>query len=166
MKVIIVLATHGAPPNDFPKEMATELFALRAQVRKSADPEIKHRLNTLDATMRAWPRNRKNDPFHASSQGIARELHKATGYPVILAFNEFCNPDVESAIGEAISKKADKVVVVTTMMTRGGSHSKDDIPIAIRQAQVAHPKVPILYAWPFKAKEISKLLAQQVESFL
>lgn len=167
-KIMIVLAMHGAPPNDFPRHEMAELFGLHARLEHAAGPErtaLERRHAELDAKVRAWLRTAQNDPYHAGSQDLAAYLNRATGHEVIVGFNEFCAPDLDEALDQAIALGADKVIVVTPMMTPGGEHSEVDIPQAIRRAQTQHPEIPIVYAWPFQAPEVAQFLATQIARF-
>jgi len=169
MKAIIVLVMHGVPPIDFPERETAELFSLQAQVKKVARPEraaLERRLMELDAKMRAWPRTAQNDPFHAGSQELAEQLSKATGREVIVGFNEFCAPSLDDALSQAIAMGAEKVIVVTPMMTRGGEHAEVDIPAAVKAAQAQHPEIPIVYAWPFRVSETANFLASHIADLL
>jgi sirohydrochlorin cobaltochelatase len=59
MKSVIVLAMHGAPPNDFPREETAELFMLHGQMEHAPEARrvmIERRYAGLDAKVRAWPR--------------------------------------------------------------------------------------------------------------
>ncbi len=74
MKTAIVLAMHGAPPNDFPKNEIGELFGLHARLEHASGREraaLKRRHEELEAKMRAWPRTIQNDPFFAGSLELA-----------------------------------------------------------------------------------------------
>jgi sirohydrochlorin ferrochelatase len=51
-------------------------------------------------------------------------------------------------------------------VTRGGEHSEVDIPNAVRRAQDRHPRIPIVYAWPFDASEVAQFLAAQINRLL
>jgi sirohydrochlorin cobaltochelatase len=169
MRTIIVLAMHGAPPNDFPERETGELFGLHARLEHAHGPEraaLERRHAELDAKMRAWPRTAHNDPFHAGSYELAEQLARVTGYEVIVGFNEFCAPSLDEAFDQAGARGAQQVVVITPMMTRGGEHSEVDIPNAVRRAQDRHPQMPILYAWPFDAAEVARFLATQINRML
>jgi len=167
-KVVIVLAMHGTPPNDFPKAERKELFEMRAGLKHAESPSkaFLDRHDFLDQKMRLWPRTVKNDPFHFGSMELGRDLAAQSGYRVIVGFNEFCDPDLDKAIREAVTLADTKVLVTTPMMTRGGSHSKGDIPAAIAGVQKDFPETEIIYAWPFPVSEIAGFLATQVQSFL
>jgi len=166
MKTVVVLAMHGAPPRDFPRQDMAEFFALHSQLERAGGEEraaVERRHAELEAKMRAWPRSAENDPFYAASQELGQHLSQAVGFPVIVGFNEFCAPSLDDALDEAAAEGAEKVVVITPMMTRGGEHSQVDIPDAIRAAQERHPAITMLYAWPFEISEVAQFLAAQIE---
>ena len=168
MRTVIVLAMHGAPPNDFSKNEIGELFGLHAHLEHASGPEraaLVRRHEELSAKMRAWPRTAQNDPFHAGSLELARELRLATDLEVIAAFNEFCAPTLDEAFDQAQKQGAERVVVITPMMTRGGEHSEADIPRAIQRAQEMYPNIEIAFAWPFDVKRVAEFLAEQAADF-
>ncbi len=161
---MIVLAMHGAPPNDVSPREVIELVGLHeglehtpAFVRKLLEP--RHR--KLDARMRARPRTAQNDRFWAGSQELAEYLRAATDLEVIVGFNEFCAPTLDEALDQAAAQ-AERVIVVTPMMTRGGEHSEVEIPAAIQHAQERHPKVTFKYVWPLDVSAVAQFLAAQV----
>jgi len=119
----------------------------------------------LAAKMRAWPRTPANDPFHAGSFELADYLSWASGHDVVVGFNEFCDPTIEAALDQAVELGADKIVVITPMMTRGGEHSESDIPSAVQRSQTLHPNVEMVYAWPFEITSVAQFLASQVKRF-
>jgi len=168
-KAIIVLAMHGAPPLDFPPEEMTEFMRLHARGGHTSKPDVgaqRLRYEELEAKMRAWPRTGQNDPFYAGSQDLARQLRQESGIEVIIGFNEFCAPTLDDALERAAAREAEKIVVITPMMTRGGEHSAIDIPEAIRRAQQKFPTQKIVYAWPFPTEDIARFLASQLIRFL
>jgi sirohydrochlorin cobaltochelatase len=159
---------HGAPPNDFPKREMGEMFSLHAQLESGVPGErgaLERRYAELDAKMRAWPRSSDNDPFYAASHELAERLDQATKCEVIVGFNEFCAPALGAALDEAVRRGADRVMVITPMMTRGGEHATVDIPEAIQHAQDRHPAVPMTYVWPFEVSEVARFLAEQIDRF-
>jgi len=169
MKTIIVLAMHGMPPKDFPKDEMAEFFSMYARLDHAApeeQAELKRRYAELDAKMRSWPRTPENDPFYAGAQEISQHLSQEFGYEVIVGFNEFCAPDLDDALEQAIEQGAEKIIVITPMMTRGGEHSELDIPATIRRVQGQHPEIPIIYVWPFEASEVGKFLSSQIKRFM
>jgi sirohydrochlorin cobaltochelatase len=165
----IVLATHGAPPNDFPRPELSEFFALHARIEQAGPGrppqteewlDIEERHSRLEAKMRAWPRTAVNDPFHAGSSAIAQALATTTGMTVVLGFNEFCAPSMQEALDTA-ALEARRVIVVTPMLTPGGGHAGDEIPAEIERARVRHRRTEFLYAWPFEPRDVAEFLAAQ-----
>jgi len=168
MKTAIVLAMHGAPPNDFPPQEVVELLNLHKRIEHSSGSEraaMEERHTKLDAKIRAWPRTPANDPFHVGSLALAEQLQSASGLPVILGFNEFCTPSLDQALDQAVASGVTQVLVITPMMTRGGEHSEHDIPDAIRRAQERHTSISICYIWPFKIEVVARFLAEQIQPF-
>jgi sirohydrochlorin cobaltochelatase len=166
MKEVIVLAMHGAPPNDFPRGQVAEFFGLHGRLEHASGPErerLQHRHDELEAEMRAWPRTAENDPFWAASLELGAELREATGQEVVVGFNEFCAPSLDEALGQAVEAGAAEVTVVTPMMTRGGEHSEVEIPATVRRAEARHDGVSFRYVWPFETKEVARFLAAQIE---
>ncbi len=170
MSAVILLAMHGAPPNDFPKNELAEFFELRGKLKRAGEiaPDLIRRHDALDLKMQRWPRTPENDPFYTGSEELAGHLSRKTGREVVIGFNEFCGPDMEEALDKAVASAGPegKVVVITPMMTRGGEHAKSDIPAAIRKAQQKHPAAEIVYAWPFEFPEVARFLASQIERYL
>ncbi len=101
--------------------------------------------------------------LRAGSQEMAVHFSRATGYEVIVGFNQFCAPSVEEALEETVTQKAGRIIVITPMMTPGSRHSTTGIPTAIKRAQKRHPDVPIEYAWPFDLSEVAEFLAQRIQ---
>jgi len=181
---------HGTPPSDFPRDEMAEFFGgghdhdhdghsgheghdHNGHAAQTADPgqedirrqQRRKRKAELAAKMRAWPRTPANDPFHAGSFELADYLARASGHEVVVGFNEFCDPTIEVAVEQAVALGADKIVVITPMMTRGGEHSESDIPGAVRRAQTLYPHVQMVYAWPFEITAVAQFLASQVQRF-
>lgn len=168
MKTVIVLAVHGAPPNDFPRNEMVELMGLKTRFHHATGKEreaMEQRHDELDAKIRSWPRTAKNDPFYAGTQDLATHLKHATGCELIVGFNDFCSPCLDEAIDSAVAQAPEKVIVITPMMTRGGEHAEEDIPAAIKCAQERHPDIQITYVWPFEASKVAEFLAAQIPEF-
>ena len=165
MKVVIVLAMHGAPPLDFPAEELAEFGALRARLAHggSAGPAAaERRFVELERKMRAWPRTPRNDPFHAGAQELAVQLRRASGRKVILGFNEFCAPSLDEALDRAAGQGAERVIIATPMMTRGGEHAEQDIPDAVEQARRRHPAMKFTYVWPLPSSDVAEFLTSLI----
>jgi sirohydrochlorin cobaltochelatase len=169
MSIIIVLAMHGAPPGDFPKNKLHELMELHAQMEHTPHgniTEMEQRFNELDSEIRSWPRTPDNDPFFAGAQDMAAQLRSACGYEVIVGYNEFCAPRIDEAVDQAVGLGADRIIVVTPMMTRGGEHAEKEILEDIERCRKKHPDSNICYAWPFEPSEVARFLAAQVNKFV
>jgi sirohydrochlorin cobaltochelatase len=166
MTTVVVLAMHGVPPRDFPAPELTEFFGLHARIEAGGHgmaPAQTQRCGELEARLRAWPRTRANDPFHAASMDLAARLARDTGFEVIVGFNEFCGPSLDEAFAAAAARGAGRVIVVTPMLTQGGEHAERDIPAAIARARTAHREVEFVYAWPFEDAAVIRLLAEQID---
>ncbi len=165
MSIVVVLAMHGAPPLDFPKEEMVEYFGLHARLEHARGPDygsLHERFLHLEREMRRWPRNADNDPFWAGSQDLAEALRKACGWTVVVGFNEFCGPSIDDALDLAAGLAAERILVVTPMMTRGGQHAERDIPEAVDRARARHAGEVFEYVWPFAVSDIAAFLAVQV----
>ena len=172
MSTAIVLAMHGVPPNDFPPHELRELMTIHAKLQHHdhaaggpGHEELHARHDEIHDKMREWPRTPENDPYHAASHWLAGHLRDETGHPVFVGFNEFCGPSVEEAIDLAVDTGAGKVLVLTTMMTSGGSHAERDIPEAIARAQTRHPRVRVDYAWPYDLPDVARFLSHHIRKF-
>lgn len=169
MKTCIVLAMHGAPPNDFPRQELSEFFSLHSRLEHSRSLDIdtlRRRHAELEKKIREWPRTAQNDPYHSAAFTLARQLQLAAEQPVFVGFNEFCAPTLDEALDQAASKTVQRIVVVTPMMTRGGGHSEKEIPTAVQRAKERHPNIHFLYAWPFDEADIARFLYLQILGFL
>lgn len=169
MKTILILAMHGAPPNDFPKHELGEFFGLHSRVEtapNSLDEKARLRYAELDQKMRNWPRTKQNDPFHAASLSLAQQISRTSGLEARVCFNEFCAPTLEEVVKQTVEEGFQRIVVVTPMMTRGGEHAEKEIPGQIEQLRAVYPHIRFVYAWPFEEKDIAAFLTAQVERFL
>jgi len=169
MKTIILLAMHGIPPNDYPKKDLADFFKLYSIVESSGhalNVETKNQYDELHTKIRKWPRNNQNDPFYVTSQELATKLSNISGYEVIVGYNEFCSPSLDEALQSAITKKAEKIVVTTTMMTGGGDHSEKDIPQKIKEFTRLNPNIKIIYAWPYEKDDIVDSLHKNLRKYL
>ena len=157
---------HGSPPKDYPKNILMEYFSLHFRLQAMTGPAhdiMENKFKELDLNLRSWPRNEQNDPFFSASHDLAQQLGKITRLEVLVGFNEFCNPSLDNAFAEAVQKGAEKIIVVTPMMTPGGEHSEKDIPEAISRIQKQAPNLKIHYAWPFDMSEVAKFLADNID---
>ena len=160
-----MLAMHGAPPRDVPRVQVVLSVGLHMALEHASGPirSMIEPFNTrLDSKIRTWPRTAENDPFHAASLALAELLSQETGCETVVGFNEFCAPTLDEALDEAAAQGPERVWVVTPMMTRGGEHAEQDIPVIIQRARERHPEVDFVYAWPFETAEVARFLAAQI----
>jgi sirohydrochlorin cobaltochelatase len=165
MKTIIVLAMHGSPPKDIPRMQVVLDVGLHMAI-EHGPPFLRSTLEgyytRLDSKIRNWPRTAENDPFRVASMEMAEALHDQTGYEVVVGFNEFCSPTLEEALEQAVGRDAERVIVVTPMLTRGGEHAEKDIPEVIQTASGWHRGVQFVYAWPFDTTDVARFLGDAV----
>jgi sirohydrochlorin cobaltochelatase len=163
----VVLATHGSPPRDFPAEEMREFFELHSRLGHAveANDPAATRYEELEKKMRAWRRTPQNDSFHTASLELASYMEKYIQMPVFTAFNEFCAPTVSEALENSAEMGASRVIVITSMLTRGGEHAEVDIREAVQKAGREHPEIEFRFAFPFPAKDIAHFLAEQVKNF-
>jgi sirohydrochlorin cobaltochelatase len=166
MKEIIVLVMHGMSPKDFPPQEKGEFFRLKNQIEQQGMKDGLARFQALENKMRRWPRNTANDPFFVAAYELAGTLQRARGCEVIVGFNEFCAPSMQEALDDAASRKPEKVIVITPMMIRGGSHSEVEIPQDVEAARKRHPGTSFVYVWPYETLPIAEFLSRQIDLFL
>ncbi|PPD58543.1 sirohydrochlorin chelatase [Dehalogenimonas etheniformans] len=168
MKTLIVLVMHGAPPTDFPRQELSEFFVIYGRMKREGGhgTAVNPRYAELEEKIKNWPRTAANDPFYTASEALAAELSQATGFKVVVGYNEFCAPDVATALEIAADEGAEEIVVATPMMTRGGEHAEAEIPATIRIFQEDHPKIKTVYAWPYDRAEIAAFLKQHISRFI
>jgi len=168
MKIVIVLAMHGMPPNDFPQKETLDYFMLHSRLENMPGPpppNMQQQFEELDRKMRNWPRTQENDLYSYTSKKLAEVLSVQTSYRVVVGFNEFCSPSLDEAFEEALQLNPDKIIVVTPMMTQGGEHSEKDIPEAIERAKKKKPHISFSYVWPFNISKIATFLAEQIKEY-
>lgn len=167
MKIIAVLAMHGQPPKDFPKNDMLDYFKLHFGIEAMGDktpPPMRQKYELLETKMRTWPRTPENDPYYSGSYELAQELRNQLNISVYVGFNEFCAPSLTEILEKAVKETPDKIIIITPMMTRGGEHSERDIPTAITSIKKKFPTIDFSYLWPFETSEVAKFLADQVKN--
>ena len=136
-KVGIVLAAHGAPPQDWIEQNRERWEKLQ---------ELKRRIT---AELKSWPRTPQSDPLTSEAEKLVIGVRRRGGYQITeVGYDEFAHPTVEEAIERAIAQGAERVIVVPTMFTPGGPEIEVDVPDAVTTAQKRHPEVEIVYAGP------------------
>ncbi|MDE1977004.1 MAG: CbiX/SirB N-terminal domain-containing protein [Elusimicrobia bacterium] len=164
MKNAVVLVGHGGSPSDFPKDKLARLKRLESERAARGQPEMGAEEKAIDDEIRSWPRTSKTDPYQAGLSSLALKLEKALGQKVAAAYNEFCGPDVETAVAALVREGFERIVLATTMYTRGGIHSENEIPALVRKLRERHPSVELVYAWPMEESLIVEFLAKVVAS--
>ncbi len=166
MKTSIVLAAHGAPATDCPRRTIGMFMALESMPRIVNRFGFLQRLKArLEKCVRCWPRTVANDPYRLGVEALAERIAAQTGDEVISGYLEFCAPDIGACIDEAAGRGAGRVVVVTTMTTRGGAHSETEIREIVEAAQKRHPGVAILYVWPFDTDRVARFFVDEIARF-
>jgi len=164
MKTIIVLAAHGAPATDYSRGKIGMFMALDTMPRLVNRIGFLQKIKaSLERSVRNWPRTPANDPYKVGVDVLAERIAAQTGYEVISGYLEFCAPDIGTSINEAVGRGAKRIIVATTMTTRGGEHSEVEIRDIVEEAQTRHGTVQILYAWPFDIDRVARLFADEIE---
>ncbi len=169
MQTVIILATHGMPPHDYPKKDLAEFFRLYSMVEsmgQTVNAEIQQHFNVLHEKMRRWPRTEKNDPFNATSQELAARLSEKAGCKVIVGYNEFCAPALDEALQTAVDNGARKIIIATTMLTGGGEHAEKEIPEKLAEFRERNPRIEVTYAWPYDKEDIVGFIGNHLKKYL
>ncbi len=161
----VVLVGHGGIPKDYPRELVTKLRGLEAKRRSVGGPPTPEEIE-LDTKLRRWPRTPKTDPYQAGLEALAVQLKTSlNGDLFAIAYNEFCAPNVEEAVGMLIAAGATVITIVPSMLTPGGSHSELEIPETLEKLRVAHQDIELRYAWPFDLGQVASMLTAQIKRF-
>jgi len=156
----VILVGHGGIPTDCPPELVSNLKRLEAASKGKPSTA----LTDADAKLRNWPRTPKNDPYKIGLESIAGSLRRhLPDHSVVEAYNEFCAPSIEQAFESAVKLGMTEITLISTMFTRGGSHSESEIPEIIERLRLRHPKVSARYTWPFDLDAIARFMASEVE---
>lgn len=161
----VLLVGHGGWPSDCPEELAGKLKRFESKRRKENLPPCEEEIK-LDNLVRAWPRTPETDPYKYGLERLASRLDEHLGgYSMALAYNEFCDPTIGKAASHLIEQGAQRIIIVTTMFTPGGSHSEKEIPEEMELLQQQYPEVEFIYAWPFDMDRVAGMLADHVSDF-
>ena len=119
-----------------------------------------------NSTKKSVPGNEplKTIRFTAGSLALASNLAETSGLETRLAFNEFCDPPLGTAIHQAAAEGAKRIVVVTPMMTAGGEHAEVEIPAELERLKAELEGIELVYAWPFHPREVAQFLTAQVRA--
>lgn len=162
-KEAVVLIGHGGSASDIPRSVIAELKRLEGERQARRETAMSPREAELDKQVRDWPRTPETDPYKYGVEEIAKALApKLGGRKLVVAYNEFCAPSVETAIEGLVKEGYTRIGLVSTMYTRGGVHAEFEIPALVASETRKHPGVTIQYAWPFDAGFIADFLAAQL----
>ena len=164
-KKAVVLVGHGGLPSDIPPEIVEKFMRIHKSRIKSGGPIGEQEIE-LDNTIRRWDRTQKSDPYKFGLESLASSMEPfLSGYIIRTAYNEFCSPTIEEAVSDLVEEKISKISVVTTMVTRGGSHSEVEIPEEIEVLRNKYKELDIQYAWPFDIDTFGLFLATHIKVF-
>jgi sirohydrochlorin cobaltochelatase len=162
-KEAIVLIGHGGSASDTPPALISELKRLEGERQARKGLTMSPREAELDKQVREWPRTPETDPYKYGVEAIASALApKLDGRRLVVAYNEFCAPSVENAIEGLVGEGFDRILLVSTMFTRGGIHAEFEIPAIVVETRKKHPGVNVEYAWPYEPGFIADFLAAQL----
>ena len=161
----VILIGHGGLPSDIPKEVVEDFMKIHKQRVRAGTP-ITSKEKELDNVIRFWTRSPETDPYKYGLEKLAEQLApRLKDYILITAYNEFCYPSIEQAADVLVEKDITEVILVTTMITPGGSHSEREIPEEVEALRLKYPNVNYEYAWPYDLGIFSDLLADHIHSF-
>jgi len=165
LKKAVILIGHGGLPSDIPKEIVEDFMRVH-KTRVRAGTPITPKEIELDSTIRNWERTPESDPYKSGLEKLASHLaSKLEGIILKTAYNEFCYPSIEQAAHELVNGGVTEVILITTMITPGGSHSEIEIPEEVEALSLNYPKVSFQYAWPYDLDAFSILLSDHINKF-
>jgi sirohydrochlorin cobaltochelatase len=161
----VVLVGHGGIAKGTPPDLVSEFKRLAAERQRRGQSVASDREAELDRQIRNWPRTPESDPYKMGVEALARSLAPLLGdRRLVVAYNEFCAPSVDEAIDTLVADRFERITLVTTMYTRGGSHAELEIPELVAAARSRHPRARIEYAWPFDTNLIADFLSRHLAS--
>lgn len=164
-KQAVILIGHGGLPSDIPKEIVEDFMKTHKSRLRMGTP-ITSKERELESTIRNWERTPESDPYKIGLEKLASHLGpRLEGYILKTAYNEFCYPSIEQAADELVEEGVTEVILITTMITPGGSHSEKEIPEEVQALRQKHPNVNFQYAWPYDLELFSNLLSEHILNF-
>ena len=165
IKKAVILVGHGGLPSDMPSEIVEKFMRVHKGRIKAGGPITEHEIE-LDTTIRKWNRTPENDPYKTGLESLAAHMEPMLeGHILRTAYNEFCYPAIEDAVEELAKESAKKIIIVTTMITRGGSHSENEIPEELSALSLKYPGIDIQYAWPYDMDVFALFLTTHIKAF-
>ena len=164
-KRAVILIGHGGLPSDIPKEIVEDFMKIHKQRMRTGE-NITSKEVELESKIRNWERTPESDPYKSGLEKLAYHLSpRLEGYILKTAYNEFCAPSIGEAVESLANDDVKEIVLVTTMLTPGGSHSEKEIPEEVAKLQNQFKDISIYYAWPFNLEKVAELLAAHVANF-
>ena len=165
IKKAVILVGHGGLPSDMPSEIVEKFMRVHKGRIKAGGPITEHEIE-LDTTIRKWNRTPENDPYKTGLESLAAHMEPMLeGHILKTAYNEFCYPAIEDAVAELAKESVTKIIIVTTMITRGGSHSENEIPEELSALSLKYPGMDIQYAWPYDMDVFASFLTTHIKAF-
>jgi len=164
-KKAVILIGHGGLPSDIPSEVVEKFMRLH-KARVKSGGEVTSQEVDLDNTIRRWKRTPESDPYKSGLETLASHMEQFLKDDVVkTAYNEFCYPTIEEAVEELSKEDVSKIILVTTMITRGGSHSEREIPEELEDLKQKFKDIDIQYAWPFDMDAFALFLTTHINIF-
>jgi sirohydrochlorin cobaltochelatase len=161
----VILVGHGGLPKDIPPKIVESFMRVHKQ-RVRLGSTITSEEEELDSTIRNWERTPASDPYKSGLEKLASHMEpQLDGYILKTAYNEFCYPSIQTAVEELSKESISKIILVTTMITRGGSHSEVEIPEELEELSAKYPNIDFQYAWPFEMESFASFLTDHIKNF-
>lgn len=163
-KEAVILIGHGGVPADAPRDKIAELKRLEAARQARGELRMSEREAELDEEIRNWPRTAESDPYKAGLEAVASRLRERLApRRLAIAYSEFCTPSVEQAVADLAAEGYQRILLVTTMFTPGGSHSDRELPELVELLRQDHPGVEIEYLWPYDLDQVADFLLCHID---
>jgi sirohydrochlorin cobaltochelatase len=164
-KYAVILIGHGGLPSDIPKDLVEDFMKVHKQRVRMKTP-ITAKEKDLESLIRNWERTPESDPYKSGLEKLADHLApKLEDYILKTAYNEFCFPSIEQAADQLAEENVTEVILITTMITPGGSHSEMEIPEEVDALRLKYPNMNFQYAWPYDLDIFSNLLSEHIINF-
>jgi sirohydrochlorin cobaltochelatase len=165
IKQAAILIGHGGLPSDIPKKLVEDFMKVHKQRVRMKTP-ITSKEKDLESIIRNWERTPESDPYKSGLEKLAAHLApKLEDYILKTAYNEFCFPSIEQAADQLAEENVTEVILITTMITPGGSHSEIEIPEEVDALRLKYPNINFQYAWPYDLDIFSNLLSEHIINF-
>jgi sirohydrochlorin cobaltochelatase len=165
IKQAVILVGHGGLPKDIPQQVVESFMKINKQ-RIRSGAAITSQEKELESTIRNWERTPESDPYKTGLENLASYMEpNLDGYILKTAYNEFCYPSIETAVDELSQENISKIVIVTTMITAGGSHSEVEIPEELKELNSKYPDIDFQYAWSFGMDSFALFFTDHIKSF-